>query len=380
MISTGKLLSAVLFLLYATSVFAAAASEQATMENLLNNPESVVYDQPRDRYLVSNWGDGNIVAIDSLGNQTFFNTEMDQAAGLHIVGEVVYAASTEGSVTGIVGFDLTTDTRICTMDIPVKELLNDITSDGSDYLYVTDCDADRIYSVRLSDMTWSILVSTGLGYPNGILYDDSSNRLLVLNGGLPGKPLLAVNLADTSLSVIVETGIGAIDGLSTDENDCTYFSSWTTDRVYRYDSTFVNPPEVVSEGHNDPADIFVNTVSGILAVPNFHGNSLDLIPLYPQSSPAGDETVSFERDISIYPNPFRQVVSIEPSIPSGISAGNLNIYTLCGRLVRTYSNSMESCQFSWDGTDNFGKSVPPGVYVVLYETPAVIASGEIIKL
>lgn len=79
---------------------------------------------------------------------------MSQSAGLHIVGDVVYAASTYGSVTGIIGIDLETGIRIFTMDIPKKQLLNDITSDGSEYLYVTDSEADRIYSVRLSDMTY----------------------------------------------------------------------------------------------------------------------------------------------------------------------------------------------------------------------------------
>ncbi len=151
-------------------------------------------------------------------------------------------------------------------------------------------------------------------------------------------------------------------------------------KVYRYGTMFVNPPETVSEGHNDPAAILINTISSILAVPNFHGNKLDLIPLNTQSSPSDDETASLEQEIRIYPNPFRQVTRIEPSIPFGMPDGNLNIYNLGGRLVCTLSNSVESCDFSWNGMDSFGNTVPPGVYIVLYETSDVIASGEIIKL
>ncbi len=58
------------------SALGAVAGQDAPQQNLLNNPESVVFDQLRCRYLVSNWGDGNIVSIDSLGNQAFFLTSL----------------------------------------------------------------------------------------------------------------------------------------------------------------------------------------------------------------------------------------------------------------------------------------------------------------
>jgi len=372
----------ILLLLLMTGILplAAAVTDHGGDTNLLNNPESVVYDSSRCRYLVSNWGDGNIIAIDSTGTQTPFNTEMDQAAGLHIVGNIIYAASTEGSVTGIVAFDLTSGDRIYTMDIPEKELLNDITSDGSDYLYVTDCDANKIFFVRLSDMTYGTLVDSGLGYPNGIIYDEASNSLLVLNGGLVGRPLLSVSLVDTSLSVIAETGLNSIDGLSVDDSGNTYFSSWATDKVYRYDPSFANPPEVISEGHSDPADIYVNRIDNILAVPNFNGNSVDLVPLDPQSSASGGETVQSEPCIRIFPNPFRHVTRMEPNIPSGVPDGNLSIYSLDGRLVRTLSDPGESSSFIWNGADNHGNRIPAGIYVAVLETPSLYVSGRVIVL
>lgn len=355
-----------------------AQAQKTPLQNLLNNPESVVYDPPRFRYLVSNWGDGNIIAIDSLGIQSPFNTEMGQSAGLHIVGDVIYAASTEGPVTGIVGFDLETGTRISTMVIPEKELLNDITSDGSEYLYVTDCEANRIYCVRLSDMTYSVLVDSGLGYPNGILFDESNNRLLVVNDELAGGPILAVNLADTTLSLVVNTGFPA-DGISFDGDGFTCFSSWATDKVYRYDSDFTNPPEIVSEGHNNPADIFVNTIDNILAVPNFHGNSLDLVPLAPLSLP-GSGTVLSEFCLSAYPNPFREAITVEYLIPPGMSAGNLSIFSIDGRLVRTFPDPGELSQLTWTGSDNRGNVVPSGIYIVILELSGMTSSRLIIRL
>jgi sugar lactone lactonase YvrE len=249
-------------------------------QNLLNNPESVVYDSAYQRYLVSNWGDGNIIQIDSSGQQDPFNQELISTAGLHIVGDTVFVSSNVGVYSGIVGFLLSTGEMVFHVNIVEKQLLNDITSDSSGNLYVTDTDAHRIYKVSINDMTYTTFVNSGLGWPNGIICDLPNNRLLVLNGGLPNKPLIAVSLEDSTISTVVETGLGAIDGLTTDNYGNTYFSSWVTDKVYRYDETFTNPPEVVSSGHNNPADIFFNKLNNILAVPNFNSNSVDFIQFH----------------------------------------------------------------------------------------------------
>jgi len=246
-------------------------------QNLLNNPESVVYDSLNHRYLVSNWEDGNIIQIDSLEQQVYFNTELESTAGLHIVGDTLYVSSNVGQYSGIIGFLLSTGEIVFHVNIPEKILLNDITSDLDGNLYVTDTDAHRIYKVNIVDMTYTTFVSSGLGWPNGIICDLPNNRLLVLNGGLANKPLIAVSLEDSTISTVVETGLGAIDGLTTDNNGNTYFSSWVTDKVYRYDETFTNPPDGISSGHNNPADIFFNKLNNILAVPNFNSNSVDFI-------------------------------------------------------------------------------------------------------
>ena len=88
-------------------------------------------------------------------------------------------------------------------------MLNDITSDVDGNLYVTDTDAHRIYKVNINDMTYTTFVNTGLGWPNGIIFDSTNNRLVVLNGGLPDRPLIAVTLEDSTISTVVETGLKA---------------------------------------------------------------------------------------------------------------------------------------------------------------------------
>jgi DNA-binding beta-propeller fold protein YncE len=291
---------------------------------------------------------------------------------------VLYAASTEGSLTGIIGFDLETGVNISVADITEKELLNDITSDGSEYLYVTDCDADAIYRVSLSNMEYTVLVDEGLGYPNGIIYDDALNRLLVLNGGLAGRPLLAIDLATTAVSVVVETGLNAIDGLSVDANGLTYFSSWATDKVYRYDTAFSNPPEVVSEGHSNPADIFVNTVGGILAVPNFDGNTVDFLELQPQS--VHGSSVTYAAELKAYPNPFGSFVTFDFSSVQDISMSHLVIRSLDGRVVRELDCSGISGSVTWSGDDSRGIPLPSGIYAVSAEIDGLVSSILVLKV
>jgi hypothetical protein len=57
----------------------------ALSENLLNEPEGIVFDTTQHRYLVSNWRTGTVVQIDSLGQQSYFKTGLGNCADLIIV-------------------------------------------------------------------------------------------------------------------------------------------------------------------------------------------------------------------------------------------------------------------------------------------------------
>jgi len=247
-------------------------------QNLLSNPESVVFDSTQNRYLVSNWGDGTIVQIDKNGEQSYFNTDLQgdhNLAGLHIVDGFLYAAVAQGPNKGVVRFDLATQAMISNLGVLELEFANGLTSDTSGILYITDFSDNKIFQARLSDDSSSVLVNSGLSTPNGILFDAPNNRLLVICATGPGAPILSVSLPDGDLQELVQTHVGG-DGLTQDNEGNTYISSWATDRTYRYDINF-NPPVVFSEGHNNPADIFYNRLHGLLAIPNFDGNSVDLV-------------------------------------------------------------------------------------------------------
>ncbi|MBU1708102.1 hypothetical protein KKB28_09360, partial [bacterium] len=271
---------------------------------LLNNPESVVYDSARHCYLVSNWAEnsGEIVRIDSNGTQTYFSTALQgqyQIAGLYIYGDTLLAAAGNAPDAGVAGFSLETGELLYFIVIPGIGLPNDITSDTSGIVYLTDYWGDKLY--KIIDRTPYVFMTANLGNPNGIMYDELYNRLLIVSVARPGSPILQVALEDSVLSMVVQTGLPGGDGIAMDDERNVYVCEWTYDKIYTFDSTFTVGPEVFSTGHADPADFYFDRVNQVLAVPNFSGNSVDFIPIIPN---AIWETVAVDipQNITLYQN------------------------------------------------------------------------------
>jgi Tol biopolymer transport system component len=270
-----------LFLLVAlTNLTLCVFSSTANAQNLLNSPESVVYDPGHDRYLVSNWGDGAIVQIDSNGVQTFFSTALMNVyhlAGLYILGDTLLAAAGDAPNAGIFGFDLETAAVVYLIVLPGVGLPNDITSDRDGIVYVTDYWGDGLY--KIENHTPSIYFDAGLDYPNGMLYDDRYHRLLILSVMGTGSPVLAVSLDDSMISTVVTTGLYATDGITMDADYRVYISECTNGEIYQYNSSLTGVPALFSSGHDDPADIYYDRINNVIAVPNLGSNSVDFIPV-----------------------------------------------------------------------------------------------------
>ena len=255
-------------------------------QDLFNNPESVVFDAPRNRYIISNWGDGSIVQIDSNGAQSYFSTELQnkyKVAGLYILNDTLLAASgdtlnCDTTGTGLTGFNIKTGEIVFHIPIPGIGLPNDITSDKNGIIYLTDYWGNKLY--KIENHIASVFIRENLNYPNGIMYDKEQNRLLILSVAGVNAPILVVNLPDTTLSVAVETGLTqGLDGIDMDNEGRIYISKWGGDGVYRYDKDFIEKPALFSSRHNDPADIYIDKVNNVLVVPNFSSNTVDFIPI-----------------------------------------------------------------------------------------------------
>jgi len=250
-------------------------------QNLLNNPESVVYDSANKRYLISNWGDGAIVQIDNQGNQTYFSDTLlnkFKVAGLYIYGDTLLAAAGDAPNAGLFGFNLNTDKQIFHIILPDIGLPNDITSDKQGHIYVTDYWGDKLYKVV--NRIPSVMIQEGLNYPNGLFYDQNKDRLLVLSVMGKGAPVYSIDLIDSSLTTLIETGlVGGTDGITMDGEGNIYISEWEGDNIYKFSKDLSKLPVIYSSGHNDPADIYFDEVNSLLVVPDFGSNSIDFISI-----------------------------------------------------------------------------------------------------
>lgn len=85
-----------------------------------------------------------------------------------------------------------------------------------------------------------------------------------------------------------------------------------------------------------------------------------------------EQTFEYERLLlKAYPNPFTSTTDIEYTIQNRKYMTErflLGVHDISGRLVRDLTNNLASCimhratAVSWDGTDNFGRELPNGVY------------------
>ena len=251
-----------------------AAAGLAASRRLYNNPESIVFDARHHRYLVSNKGDGKIIALTAGGVKKVFNTDRRSCRGLHIVGNRLYAACDAG--VGVI--DLDSGRTVGVIEIPGRRFPNDLDDDRNGNLYLTDTGANRIFRIRLRDHAVSVFVRKGISHPNGILFDPKGRRFLVCSWESHPR-IWAVRLADGAVKTLVKPAFGHLDGLAADAAGRIYVSSGSTGKIYRYDPAFRQSPVVVSRGHGAPADIYINQQENLLVIPNFGSHSVSFVPL-----------------------------------------------------------------------------------------------------
>jgi len=91
--------------------------------------------------------------------------------------------------------------------------------------------------------------------------------------------------------------------------------------------------------------------------------------------------------LEVYPNPFRNRTIIRYIIHDTryrIPDINLKIYDVSGRIVKSFN--LESCikyhesAIFWDGTDDSGHKLTPGIYFVYLRNGSLSAIKKVIKL
>lgn len=241
----------------------------------ISSPESVRYDEANTRFLISNRGAGEILARSLTGVLTTLTTDPASPAGIEIVGNLVYVA--DGA--RIRSYRLDTAMRVADYPIPGTTFLNGISSDGANRLWVSDFSGSAIYELDISNpalLTHRLFVGGLTFTPNGLRFDASNQRLLIVSWGT-GR-IFKISLDGSGLSQILAVGSNNIDGIALDCDGAAYVSSWGAQAIKRY-----APPMTASSvssdlvtGLSNPADISYAPGLGVIASPNAGASSVTL--------------------------------------------------------------------------------------------------------
>lgn len=331
-----------------------------------NAPESIVYDAPRQRYLVSNVGGADIKAISAQGNVTTFVAAAGFAVyrGMVIVGDNLYVTNFDR----MMGYRLSDAIEVFNVQVPPAgniTSMNDVETDGNGNLYSTDMNNGRIIKFNIASGTYWVFAS-GISTPNGILYDQPRDRLLVCTYTSANSKIHAVSMSDSTVSTLVNTPFQQLDGLSRDDNYNIFVSSWGTGAVYYYDFTFSGPPMQVASGVSGPADIFYNRETDTLAIPSFNGNAVSFMHLTLTGIQNTGNNLAEEYTLEQnYPNPFNPTTNLKFKIKNS-GFVKLSVYDAAGREAAVLVNENLSAgeyEYTFDGA-----GLSSGVYFYALQT------------
>lgn len=259
-----------------------------------DTPESVRYDAELDVYFVANINgspsakdnNGYIARVhaDSLATVTRLVEGGKNGATLHapkgmaIKGDTLFVAD----IDAVRMFHRRTGASIGSVAVANAVFLNDVAV-GPDGIYITDsgvrfddagnmshpANSDRVF--RLSGRTVTTALNTdSLGRPNGIAWDATNNRFIIVSFG--GKNVFAWTPGAATTTTLA-TGAGQFDGVEILANGNLLVSSWADSSVHVVHGGTHMVPAI--RNLPAPADIGVDTKRNLVAVPRFGDGTVE---------------------------------------------------------------------------------------------------------
>jgi hypothetical protein len=268
-----------------------AETKPAVDPGELQTPESVLYDESRDAYVITNIngkpaeadGNGYITVVPADGSKPGEKwiaggkdgVKLDAPKGSAIAGDTLYVAD----ITVVRTFDAKTGKQKPDIKIPGSTFLNDVASDGAGGVFVSDTGMDASFKPTGTDAIWHIskdgkatalIKNKDLGGPNGVWAGDKgsvwvvtfrSGELYQVDAkGKKGKP--------------EKLPKGQLDGLIAIDGGDLLVSSWEGKCVYR------GKPggewKEVASGVESPADFGYDTKRKRIVIPGFTTNKLTI--------------------------------------------------------------------------------------------------------
>ena len=258
-------------------------------------PESVRYDADLDIYFVSNIsgvpsvkdGDGFISRLGPDGAllDTAFirggvnGVVLNAPKGMAVVGDTLWVTD----IDAVRGFDKRSGAPVASVEFAGAQFLNDITAGPDGALYITDSGIridstgmshpgpDRIFRLGNDRTITTAAQGDTLGGPNGITWDASAGRFVVVPFGV--SSVFGWRSGD-SLPAVIATGPGGYDGVERLADGRFLISSWTDSSLYVLDSTATLVRYIA--GVPSPADIGLDTRRNRVAIPIFTEDRVEI--------------------------------------------------------------------------------------------------------
>jgi sugar lactone lactonase YvrE len=284
---------------HAPVVDSTAPGRTATIKGF-KTPESVRYDSANDVFYVSNINgspvekdnngfisrmkpDGTIDSLELIAGGRDGIT-LNAPKGLALVGDTLWVAD----IDVVRAFNVRTGAQVATVDFaPFHAVfLNDICVGGDGALYITDtgmkpsgqsmehvAGADRIFRVDAAHKATVALATDSLHWPNGITWDKSGNRFIVVS--YDKVPQILAWRPGTTAPVTIGYGSGQYDGVEILADRRLIVTSWADSTVSIRDG---NVRSVIRELPS-PADIGIDTRRMHIAVPLLTKDRVEIITI-----------------------------------------------------------------------------------------------------
>jgi sugar lactone lactonase YvrE len=256
----------------------------------LQTPESVLYDDRADMYLVSNingeplgrTGNGFITRLRPNGEVEQLkwidgerdNVTLHAPKGMAFRGDTLFVSD----IDSVRAFHRSTGAALGAMGVAGASFLNDVAV-GPDGVYVTDTGVDASFAPTGTDAIHhfgaggvATAVATGaqLARPNGIVVDGSSIIMVPFGS----NTVTRVPLDGSAPSQIATLPGGQLDGLIRLDDGTLLVSSWEGSAVYRVSAD--GQVSTVVEDVQSPADLGWDSRRHRLLIPLFMGNSIEI--------------------------------------------------------------------------------------------------------
>lgn len=266
--------------------------------------EAVEYDEANNRFLVSN--NNSIISRLPNGTLEYFGDGNKANYGMEIIGNTLFTIHITSATTWIYGYDLTSEEEVMALAIPEAQFLNGMGTDGVSRLWISDFSGGKIYEVDVTDIanpTYAMVATTPGDTPNGVVYDETNDRVLIVTWDNNG-PILQMDPTTYEVTTAGPSGLTSCDGIDNDGDNNFYVSSWSPTRITKFDENFSTSEIITAPGINQPADISYAVAIDTLAIANSGNQTLTLIDFNNTTEIA--ETEANPLAFNVFPNPVDQ--------------------------------------------------------------------------